>query len=63
MGFFPTLLAGYIIFAFMFQTVAVGFIAQDNRCEKHRAGWALLTLLTGPVGILIYMFKGRKHFI
>ncbi|MBU1106583.1 MAG: hypothetical protein KKB51_07965 [Candidatus Riflebacteria bacterium] len=62
MGFFPALAAAYVIFAFVFQTIAVGFIAADNRCENHRAGWAFLALLTGPVGILIYMFKGRKHF-
>lgn len=61
MGFFPALLAAYTIFAFLFQTIAVGFIAQDNRCSRHRLIWALFTLITGPVGILIYMFKGRKH--
>ncbi len=60
MGFFPTLLAVYTIFAFVFQTLAVGFIAQDNRCARHRIAWALFTIFTGPVGILIYMFKGRK---
>ncbi len=61
MGFFPTFLAAYMIFAFLFQTVAVGFIAQDHRCDKYRLIWAFVTLLTGPVGIMFYMFKGRKH--
>ena len=60
MGFFPALAAAYVTFAFIFQSVAVGFIASDHRCVKNRIAWALLTLLTGPVGILIYMFKGRN---
>lgn len=59
MGFFPTLAGAYVIFAFVFQAIAVGFISFDKRCISRRLAWAILTLLTGPVGITIYLLKGR----
>ncbi len=61
MGFFPTLAASYVIFAFIFQTFAVGFVSFDGKCASRRTFWAILTLLTGPVGIVIYLFKGRNR--
>lgn len=61
MGFFPILAASYVIFAFIFQTAAVGFISLDRQCSSNRILWAVVTLLTGPIGILLYLFKGRQH--
>jgi hypothetical protein len=60
MGFFAELAASYIIFAFIFQALAVGFVCFDSRCMANRAAWAIVTLLTGPAGLLVYFFKGRK---
>ncbi len=61
MGFFPTLAAIYVAFAFVFQAIAVGFISFDNKCASKRILWAIIAVLTGPVGLVIYLFKGRQH--
>ena len=63
MGFFPTLAGAYIIFAFVFQAIAVGFVSLDKRCASKRLAWAALTLFTGPIGIAIYLLKGRNSSV
>ncbi|MDD3148426.1 MAG: hypothetical protein PHD82_14120 [Candidatus Riflebacteria bacterium] len=60
MGFFSTLSSLYVLAALVFQAVALGFIALDNACSSKRPGWLALTLLTGPIGLLAYLFKGRS---
>lgn len=60
MGFFPALAASYVVFAFVFQTIAVGFVSFDDKCASKRIVWAILTILTGPIGLLFYLFKGRN---
>ena len=59
MGFFSTLASLYVIGAFAFQTAALTFVSLDGQCSSKRAGWLLLTLFTGPVGLLAYLIKGR----
>ena len=59
MGFFSTLATIYVLGAFAFQTLALGFIGFDSQCSSKRARWLLLTLFTGPVGLLAYFLKGR----
>lgn len=61
MGLFPTLATSYVIAAFVFQAIALGFIGLDKSCRSARPGWLLLTLLTGPVGLLIYFLAGRDR--
>jgi len=61
MGFFPVLAASYVVFAFIFQAIAVGFISLDRQCGSSRILWAAVTIITGPIGILLYLFKGRQH--
>ena len=46
--------------AFAFQAIALGFIGLDARCQARRMLWLLLTLFTGPVGLLVYFLKGRN---
>ncbi|HNX76333.1 MAG TPA: PLDc N-terminal domain-containing protein [Candidatus Rifleibacterium sp.] len=59
MGIFSTLSSMYVLFAFAFQSLALGFVGYDSRGRSNRALWLLATLLTGPIGLLIYFFKGR----
>lgn len=60
MGAFPTLAAIYVIFAFVFQFISIGIISFDKKCSSHRLAWAIFTFFTGPIGIVTYLFKGRK---
>ncbi len=46
--------------AFAFQAIAMGFVGLDPRCQTRRPLWLLLTLITGPIGLLIYVLKGRN---
>lgn len=60
MGIFTGLSTAYVMSAFAFQAIALGFVCLDQRCQTRRLFWLLLTLITGPVGLLIYFFKGRN---
>lgn len=60
MGFFSTLSSMYVLAALAFQAVALGFVALDSRCGSKRPGWLILTLITGPIGLLAYFLKGRE---
>lgn len=46
--------------AFAFQAIALGFIGLDPRCQTRRVLWLLVTLITGPIGLLLYFIKGRN---
>lgn len=60
MGLFAGLSTAYVMFAFAFQAIALGFIGLDPRCQARRVLWLLLTLATGPLGLLVYFLKGRN---
>lgn len=60
MGIFTGLSTAYVIAAFAFQAIALGFIGLDPRCQTRRPLWLLLTLITGPIGLLFYFIKGRN---
>lgn len=60
MGIFTGLSTAYVMAAFAFQAIAMGFIGLDHRCQTRRVLWLLLTLITGPIGLFIYLLKGRS---
>ncbi len=60
MGIFAGLSTAYVMAAFAFQAIALGFIGLDPRCQVRRVLWLLLTLFTGPIGLLLYFIKGRN---
>jgi len=60
MGIFAGLSTAYVMTAFAFQAIALGFISLDPRCQARRLLWLLLTLVTGPIGLVLYFLKGRN---
>lgn len=60
MGIFSSVASGYVIFAFIFQIFAVSFVARDCESKSDRPLWVLLTIFTGPLGLIVYLL-GRNR--
>ena len=52
--------ATYFCAAIVFMVAALCFIAVDSRCKSSRAGWMILTLFTGIIGLGAYLYTGRR---
>jgi len=55
-----SLLGTYYVGACLFQAGALAFVGFDGRQHPNRFGWLLLTLLTGPIGLGLYLLRGRR---
>lgn len=50
----------YIVACILFMVSALCFIGVDPRCKSSRIGWLVATMFTGPIGLIVYLYIGRR---
>ena len=50
----------YIVACILFMVSALCFIGVDPRCTSSRIGWLVATMFTGPIGLIAYLYIGRR---